>query len=160
MTMAQTQPNARPQATGADTVTGTIVKGLNMALHELMAEDDSFIVLGQDVGWDEGVFRVTEGLVQKYGETRVLDTPLAEANIVGAAIGMAIAGCVRSQKCSFPASLTRRSTRWNSTWRGIAIARAAASQCRWSFACPTAAASAPSSSIPKAAKYATRTCPA
>lgn len=92
MTMAQTQPNARTQQAGADTVTATIVKGLNMALHELLAEDESVLVLGQDVGLDEGVFRVTEGLVKKFGETRVIDTPLAEANIVGAAIGMAIAG--------------------------------------------------------------------
>jgi pyruvate dehydrogenase E1 component beta subunit len=94
MTMAQSTPKPRPQPAGAaaETVSATIVKGLNMALHELLAEDESVMVLGQDVGWDEGVFRVTEGLVQKYGEMRVLDTPLAEANIVGAAIGMAMAG--------------------------------------------------------------------
>ena len=50
------------------------------------------IVLGEDVGKDGGVFRVTDGLVQRFGEERVIDTPLAESGIVGVAIGMAIAG--------------------------------------------------------------------
>ena len=57
-----------------------------------MAKDEDVLVLGEDVGVDEGVFRVTAGLLDKYGEKRVIDTPLAESAIIGAAIGMAMAG--------------------------------------------------------------------
>jgi pyruvate dehydrogenase E1 component beta subunit len=57
-----------------------------------MALDDSVIVMGEDVGIDGGVFRVTDGLFEKYGEARVVDTPLAESGILGTAIGMALAG--------------------------------------------------------------------
>jgi pyruvate dehydrogenase E1 component beta subunit len=57
-----------------------------------MEKDDRVIVLGQDVGVDGGVFRVTEGLLDKYGKQRVLDTPLAESAIVGVSIGMAAYG--------------------------------------------------------------------
>src|SRR5438105_15727272 len=57
-----------------------------------MARDPNVIVMGEDVGKAGGVFRVTEGLQQEFGEERVLDTPLCEQGIVGAAIGMAIGG--------------------------------------------------------------------
>ena len=70
----------------------TMVQALNLALTQEMAKDDSVVVLGEDVGRDGGVFRVTEGLLETYGENRSLDTPLGEAGIVGMAIGMAIYG--------------------------------------------------------------------
>lgn len=70
----------------------TMVDALNTALHEEMERDESVIVLGEDVAVDGGVFRVTEGLLEAYGEERVMDTPLAEAGIVGTSIGMAISG--------------------------------------------------------------------
>lgn len=70
----------------------TMVQAINLALSQEMAKDDSVVVLGEDVGVDGGVFRVTEGLIDKFGEQRVLDTPLAEAGIVGFAIGMALYG--------------------------------------------------------------------
>jgi len=70
----------------------TMVKAINLALHQEMERDDDVMVLGEDVGVDEGVFRVTEGLLKKFGEQRVIDTPLAEGAIVGMAIGMAIYG--------------------------------------------------------------------
>ncbi|MBW2064490.1 MAG: alpha-ketoacid dehydrogenase subunit beta [Deltaproteobacteria bacterium] len=70
----------------------TMVQALNMALRQEMEKDDRVIVLGEDVGLDGGVFRVTEGLVDRFGEQRVLDTPLAESGIVGMSIGMAIYG--------------------------------------------------------------------
>ena len=70
----------------------TMVDALNTALHEEMERDESVVVLGEDVAVDGGVFRVTEGLLEKYGEARVMDTPLAEAGIVGTSIGMAISG--------------------------------------------------------------------
>ncbi|MFZ0240045.1 MAG: alpha-ketoacid dehydrogenase subunit beta [Desulfobacterales bacterium] len=70
----------------------TMVQALNLALMQEMEKDDRVIVLGEDVGRDGGVFRVTEGLIDKFGEQRVLDTPLAEAGIVGMSIGMAVYG--------------------------------------------------------------------
>jgi pyruvate dehydrogenase E1 component beta subunit len=69
-----------------------MAKAINLALHEAMARDERVIVIGVDVGPDEGVFRVTEGLFARFGGMRVIDTPLAESGIVGSAIGMAIYG--------------------------------------------------------------------
>lgn len=67
-------------------------EALNRALDEVMSADDSVVILGEDVGLYGGSFRVTEGLVEKYGEKRVIDTPIAELSIVGNAVGMAIGG--------------------------------------------------------------------
>jgi pyruvate dehydrogenase E1 component beta subunit len=69
-----------------------MAKAINLALHEAMEQDPTVVVMGEDVGQDEGVFRITEGLHAKYGDRRVIDTPLAESGIVGTAIGMAIYG--------------------------------------------------------------------
>jgi pyruvate dehydrogenase E1 component beta subunit len=69
-----------------------MVQALNLALRQEMEKDDRVIVLGEDVGLDGGVFRVTDGLIDEYGDQRSLDTPLAESGIVGMAIGMAIYG--------------------------------------------------------------------
>jgi pyruvate dehydrogenase E1 component beta subunit len=69
-----------------------IVEAIDQALQQEMQRDPSVVILGEDVGRDGGVFRVTDGLVQRFGEDRVIDTPLAESGIVGMAIGMAIAG--------------------------------------------------------------------
>ena len=69
-----------------------MVQALNLALRQEMERDDAVIVLGEDVGLDGGVFRVTDGLIQQFGADRVVDTPLAEAGIVGMSIGMAIYG--------------------------------------------------------------------
>ncbi len=70
----------------------TMVEALNLALHQEMEKDDRVIVLGEDVAVDGGVYRVTEGLLEEFGEERVIDTPLAEASIIGASIGMAVYG--------------------------------------------------------------------
>lgn len=70
----------------------TMVQALNLALRQEMEKDDGIILLGEDVGVDGGVFRVTEGLIEKFGEQRVLDTPLAESGIVGMSVGMAAYG--------------------------------------------------------------------
>jgi 2-oxoisovalerate dehydrogenase E1 component len=70
----------------------TMAEAINAALDEAMAADDGVIVLGEDVGVTGGVFRVTEGLQEKYGADRVIDTPLNESGIVGTAVGMALAG--------------------------------------------------------------------
>ena len=70
----------------------TMVQALNLALRQEMEKDDNVIVLGEDVGRDGGVFRVTDGLIEAFGERRVVDTPLAESAIVGMSIGMAVYG--------------------------------------------------------------------
>jgi pyruvate dehydrogenase E1 component beta subunit len=70
----------------------TMVQAINLALKQEMERDDDVLVLGEDIGVDGGVFRVTDGLLAKFGEQRVIDTPLAEGAIVGMAIGMAIYG--------------------------------------------------------------------
>jgi len=70
----------------------TMVQALNLALKQEMENDDRVVVLGEDVGKDGGVFRVTDKLIDEFGEQRVIDTPLAEAGIVGTSIGMALYG--------------------------------------------------------------------
>jgi pyruvate dehydrogenase E1 component beta subunit len=69
-----------------------MVQAINLALKEEMQRDKDVVILGEDVGRDGGVFRVTEGLFDQFGPERVMDTPLAESGIVGTAIGMAAYG--------------------------------------------------------------------
>ena len=69
-----------------------MVSSLNRALDEALRLDESVVVLGQDVAQDEGVFRVTADLLKRYGDKRVIDTPLAEGAIVGGSVGLAIYG--------------------------------------------------------------------
>ena len=72
--------------------TMTLLESINHTLHEEMERDDRVVVLGEDVGKKGGVFLATQGLWQKFGEDRVMDTPLAESGIIGTAIGMALYG--------------------------------------------------------------------
>jgi len=69
-----------------------MVEAINLALREEMERDNRVVVLGEDVGKEGGVFRVTDGLQERFGVDRVMDTPLAESGIVGAAFGMAVYG--------------------------------------------------------------------
>jgi len=59
-----------------------MVEAINSALKAEMEKDESVLILGEDVGKDGGVFRVTDGLIQKFGEERVIDSPLAESGII------------------------------------------------------------------------------
>jgi pyruvate dehydrogenase E1 component beta subunit len=70
----------------------TMVEAINLALKQEMEKDPRVLVLGEDVGKNGGVFRVTQGLIELFGEARVTDTPLSESAIVGVAIGMAVYG--------------------------------------------------------------------
>jgi pyruvate dehydrogenase E1 component beta subunit len=70
----------------------TMVESINLALKQEMAQDSRVMILGEDVGRNGGVFRVTQGLIDAFGEGRVLDTPLSESGIVGVAVGMAVYG--------------------------------------------------------------------
>lgn len=70
----------------------TLVDAVNDALGVALAEDERVLVLGEDVGPNGGVFRATDGLIERFGSERVIDTPLAEAGIIGTAIGLAAYG--------------------------------------------------------------------
>lgn len=72
--------------------TMTLIQAINTALDEEMKRDERVMLLGEDVGKRGGVFLATEGLQQKYGPDRVMDTPLSEAAIIGAAVGLAAHG--------------------------------------------------------------------
>src|SRR5512136_859788 len=69
-----------------------MVEAINLALREEMERDKGIVILGEDVGKEGGVFRVTDGLQERFGADRVIDTPLAESGIVGVAFGMAVNG--------------------------------------------------------------------
>src|SRR5262244_4300284 len=70
----------------------TLVQAVNLALARAMADDASVLVLGEDVGAEGGVFRATEGLLERFGPERVFDTPLAENVIAGVSVGLAAQG--------------------------------------------------------------------
>lgn len=69
-----------------------MVQAINNALSQAMSKDSSIIMLGEDIGTDGGVFRVTDGLLSKFGSERVIDTPLVELGIIGMGIGMSLNG--------------------------------------------------------------------
>lgn len=103
----------------------TLVEAVNLALaHELEADPD-VILLGEDIGVNGGVFRATAGLLQRFGEERVIDTPLAETLIAGMAIGMAVEGLkpvaeIQFMGFSYPAidQLLNHATRLRNRTRG------------------------------------------
>ncbi|MCW8943808.1 MAG: alpha-ketoacid dehydrogenase subunit beta [Sedimenticola sp.] len=70
----------------------TMIEAVNLAMHHEMTQDPAMLVLGEDIGINGGVFRATVGLLEKFGDQRVLDTPLAENMIAGIAVGMAAQG--------------------------------------------------------------------
>ncbi|MCV2869118.1 alpha-ketoacid dehydrogenase subunit beta [Defluviimonas sp. WL0002] len=70
----------------------TMVEAINLALAEEMRRDERVVILGEDVGVDGGIFRVTKDLIEEFGEERVIDTPLAESGIMGVSVGMAMRG--------------------------------------------------------------------
>jgi pyruvate dehydrogenase E1 component beta subunit len=70
----------------------TMVQAINLALRQEMKRDPSVVLIGEDIGVDGGIFRVTDGLLKEYGPERVMDSPLAESGIIGFSIGMAISG--------------------------------------------------------------------
>ncbi|MCL4447311.1 MAG: alpha-ketoacid dehydrogenase subunit beta [Candidatus Thermoplasmatota archaeon] len=85
-----------------------LVQSLNRSIDQLMAQDERIVVMGEDVGRDGGVFRVTDNLLNKYGDERVIDTPLNELAIIGMATGMAMYGLkpiaeIQFQDYIFPA---------------------------------------------------------
>jgi pyruvate dehydrogenase E1 component beta subunit len=98
MTLMHDAPAERPagaepeQAASTAPVTMTMAQALNRALADALAADPSVVVFGEDVGALGGVFRITDGLTARFGESRCFDTPLAESGIVGTAVGMSMNG--------------------------------------------------------------------
>ncbi|MGV3487287.1 MAG: alpha-ketoacid dehydrogenase subunit beta [Tuberibacillus sp.] len=78
--------------TAVETREMTLIQAITDALDTMLERDESVLVLGEDVGKNGGVFRATDGLYEKYGEDRIIDTPLAESGIIGTSIGLAING--------------------------------------------------------------------
>jgi pyruvate dehydrogenase E1 component beta subunit len=78
--------------TTASTKTVTLAKALNMGLRRAMERDPKVLLMGEDIGKLGGVFRVTDGLQKDFGDARVIDSPLAESGIIGAAVGLALRG--------------------------------------------------------------------
>src|SRR5437868_14966154 len=70
----------------------TLVEAINDAFHTELGRDESVLVMGEDVGLAGGVFRATAGLRDRFGADRCVDTPLAEAGLLGAAVGLCMAG--------------------------------------------------------------------
>ena len=88
-----------------------IAKAINAGLRAALEGDEQVLIMGEDVGPLGGVFRVTDGLQKDFGESRVMDTPLAESGIVGTAIGLTYRGYRPSSRSSSTASSTRPTTR-------------------------------------------------
>jgi 2-oxoisovalerate dehydrogenase E1 component beta subunit len=78
-----------------------LVTAIHDTLHDEMASDDRIVVLGEDIGVRGGVFRITQGFLDEFGEERVVDTPLAESMIVGLAVGMSLHGLVPVAEIEF-----------------------------------------------------------
>ncbi len=85
------EPGPEPALEGP-TESWTMAEAINAALDHAMSASENVVLLGEDIAVAGGVFRVTEGLLERYGEDRVIDTPLNESGIVGTAVGMALAG--------------------------------------------------------------------
>ena len=115
-----------------------MVQAINSALALEMERDPTVVLLGEDIGLDGGVFRVTDGLQKRFGPERVMDTPLAEGAIVGMAVGMAMNGLVPVAEIQFMGfsylalnQLISHASRMRNRTRGRL-------RYRWSCACLTA----------------------
>jgi 2-oxoisovalerate dehydrogenase E1 component beta subunit len=101
MTQLVERPVGREDPEPPRTTEMTLAQAVNAALRDAMAADDRVLVFGEDVATLGGVFRVTEGLAETFGDGRCFDTPLAESAIIGIAIGMAIRGFVPVPEIQF-----------------------------------------------------------
>jgi len=99
--MTQIARSTTPAAAPPETQPWTMVQALNHALHDAMAADERVLVFGEDVSTQGGVFRVTEGLTETFGEERCFDTPLAESAVIGIAVGLALRGFVPVPEIQF-----------------------------------------------------------
>ncbi|AZB44723.1 alpha-ketoacid dehydrogenase subunit beta [Bacillus sp. FJAT-42376] len=79
----------------------TMVQAVTDALRTMLQKNDEVVLLGEDIGSNGGVFRATEGLMEEFGEERVMDTPLSEAGLMGTAVGMAVNGMIPVAEIQF-----------------------------------------------------------
>ncbi len=117
--------------TGQNAQRLTLVEAIQDGLYTEMSQDDSVVVLGEDVGKNGGVFRATDQLYEEFGEDRVIDTPLAEAGIVGASIGLAQTGMKPVPEMQFMGFMYPRSTRSSVTLRASGAVARGSTRCRW-----------------------------
>src|SRR5207245_2640471 len=94
----------------------TFLEAIKQAMFEEMERDPAVILMGEDVGVYGGAFKTSEGLLERFGWERVIDTPISESAIIGAACGMSYSDCARSAKCSSSTSSSARSIRLRILW--------------------------------------------
>ena len=120
-----------PMLTAVPTApTLTMAQAINRALHDAMAADERVLVFGEDVATLGGVFRVTEGLAETFGEQRCFDTPLAESASSASRSEWRSAVSCRYPRSSSTGSPRPRSIRSSATWPSTGCAPAATSTCR------------------------------
>jgi hypothetical protein len=107
-----------------------MIQALNSAMDIMLGRDPSVVLMGEDIGYFGGVFRATEGLQRKYGEHRVIDTPIAEGGIVAAAIGMSVNGLRPVAEIQFADYIYPGFDQIAASWRAFAIAAPASSSRR------------------------------
>ena len=135
-----------------------VVTAIRDTLHAEMAADDRIVLLGEDVGTRGGVFKVSQGFMEEFGEQRVIDTPLAESGIVGVAIGMALHGMLPVAEIEFADFIHPASTRSSRRRRACGTARTGTGVARWWFERRAAAASTARCTTPSRSRRSTRTC--
>src|ERR1700741_4817953 len=90
--MASGKPNGNAAGGSGSGGPGTFLESIKPAMFEEMERDPAVVLIGEDVGVYGGAFKVSEGLLERFGWERVIDTPISESAIVGAAVGMSYAG--------------------------------------------------------------------
>ncbi len=131
-------------------------KGLNAGLRAAMEADDKVLIMGEDVGKLGGVFRITDGLQKDFGESRVIDAPLAESGIVGTAVGLAMRGYRPVLEIQFDGFVYPAYDQIVSQVAKLHFRSRAGSRCRSSSASRSAAASVRSSTTPRAPRRSSR----
>jgi hypothetical protein len=127
----------------------TLVEAINHTLHQEMERDDRVLVFGQDVARNGGVFRATDGLLDRFGGKRVVDTPLSEAVIIGTAVGLAAEGMVPVPEIQFLGFSWQAFHSSPVSWPGSATGRTGASTARSPYGRRSAAGCEPPSSTPR-----------
>jgi len=137
-----------------------MIEAVRAAMAEEMERDERVLVLGEDVGKKGGVFGATDGLYARFGESRVLDTPLAESAIVGVAIGAALNGLIPIAEIQFADFIHPAFDQIVSEAAGPATAPTATGPCRSSSARRSVVGSMAASTTPSRSRPSTPTCPA
>jgi len=119
----------------------SVIDAVREALREEMRRDPTVFIMGEDVGQRGGVFLATQGFLEEFGRSRVIDTPLAEASIMGIALGAAFRGLRPISEMQFSDFIWPRP--------GFPMGQTALSESPWSSECPTAGALEGACSIPR-----------